>query len=120
MPVTNDVECPWLPASTETTTRLPAGRCGGRSREEEAMSEEKLGCGRPTGGPVGAAPAETESTTEPRAQEEATMVRVRIGHEAPDFEAPAYVDGEFKNVKLSDHLGHWVVLCFYPGDFTFV
>ena len=36
-------------------------------------------------------------------------------------EATAYVAGEgFKNVKLSDHRGQWVVLCFYPGDFTFV
>ena len=25
-----------------------------------------------------------------------------------------------KNVKLSDYIGKWVVLCFYPGDFTFV
>jgi alkyl hydroperoxide reductase subunit AhpC len=30
------------------------------------------------------------------------------------------VDGGFKNIKLSDYRGKWVVLCFYPGDFTFV
>jgi peroxiredoxin (alkyl hydroperoxide reductase subunit C) len=31
------------------------------------------------------------------------------------------VQGEgFKNIKLSDYRGKWVVLCFYPGDFTFV
>jgi peroxiredoxin (alkyl hydroperoxide reductase subunit C) len=45
---------------------------------------------------------------------------VRIGKPAPDFEASAFVDGGFKNIKLSDYLGKWVVLCFYPGDFTFV
>ena len=28
--------------------------------------------------------------------------------------------GKFINVKLSDYLGKWVLLCFYPGDFTFV
>ena len=44
----------------------------------------------------------------------------RVGSPAPDFEATAYVDGAFKNVKLSDYKGQWVVLCFYPGDFTFV
>jgi len=44
----------------------------------------------------------------------------RAGKEAPDFEARALVDGAFKSVKLSDHRGRWVVLCFYPGDFTFV
>jgi len=43
-----------------------------------------------------------------------------VGHPAPDFEATAYVDGAFKNVKLSDYKGKWVALCFYPGDFTFV
>lgn len=45
----------------------------------------------------------------------------RVGKEAPDFEASAYIPGVgFKNVKLSDYRGKWVVLCFYPGDFTFV
>jgi peroxiredoxin (alkyl hydroperoxide reductase subunit C) len=48
------------------------------------------------------------------------MALARVGHEAPDFEATAFVDGGFKNVKLSDYKGKWVVLCFYPGDFTFV
>jgi peroxiredoxin (alkyl hydroperoxide reductase subunit C) len=44
----------------------------------------------------------------------------RVGQKAPDFEAPAYYRGAFTNVKLSDYLGKWVLLCFYPGDFTFV
>jgi peroxiredoxin (alkyl hydroperoxide reductase subunit C) len=45
----------------------------------------------------------------------------RVGKEAPDFEASAFVPSEgFKNVKLSDYKGQWIVLCFYPGDFTFV
>lgn len=45
---------------------------------------------------------------------------VTIGRKAPDFVAPAYLEGKFVNVKLSEYLGKWVVLCFYPGDFTFV
>jgi peroxiredoxin (alkyl hydroperoxide reductase subunit C) len=84
------------------------------------MSEEKLGCGRPTGGPVGASPAEADSAPEAGELREDAMAAVQVGRKAPDFEAPAYIDGAFKNVKLSDYLGHWVVLCFYPGDFTFV
>lgn len=44
----------------------------------------------------------------------------RVGKPAPDFEAGAYIDGGFKNIKLSDYKGQWAVLCFYPGDFTFV
>lgn len=45
---------------------------------------------------------------------------VRVGQKAPDFTAPAYYKGTFTNVKLSEYLGKWVLLCFYPGDFTFV
>lgn len=39
---------------------------------------------------------------------------------APDFKAQAVVGGDFKEVKLSDYKGKWVVLYFYPLDFTFV
>jgi hypothetical protein len=46
--------------------------------------------------------------------------QVLVGREAPDFETNAFVDGGFKKIKLSDYRGKWVVLCFYPGDFTFV
>lgn len=48
------------------------------------------------------------------------MVTAKVGSKAPDFEAPSYYRGEFTSVKLSDYLGKWVLLCFYPGDFTFV
>jgi peroxiredoxin (alkyl hydroperoxide reductase subunit C) len=44
----------------------------------------------------------------------------RVGQKAPDFTAPAFHRGGFTNVKLSDFSGKWVLLCFYPGDFTFV
>src|SRR5436309_846835 len=39
---------------------------------------------------------------------------------APDFTATAVVNEEFKEVKLSDYKGKYVVLFFYPLDFTFV
>ena len=53
-------------------------------------------------------------------KEEEAMIEVKVGGKAPDFEAPAYYKGGFTTVKLSDYLGKWVMLCFYPGDFTFV
>ena len=53
-------------------------------------------------------------------EEVGVKMTARVGKEAPDFEAQAYVDGAFKRVKLSDYHGQWVLLCFYPGDFTFV
>jgi peroxiredoxin (alkyl hydroperoxide reductase subunit C) len=44
-----------------------------------------------------------------------------IAKKAPDFTAKAVVKGEvIDNFKLSDHLGKYVVLFFYPLDFTFV
>ncbi len=45
---------------------------------------------------------------------------LRVGLPAPDFSATAVVDQEFKTVKLSDYRGKYVVLFFYPLDFTFV
>ena len=39
---------------------------------------------------------------------------------APEFKGQAVVGKEFKEVKLSDYKGKWVVLFFYPLDFTFV
>lgn len=45
---------------------------------------------------------------------------IMVGKKAPDFTAPAYHKGAFTNVQLSNYLGSWVVLCCYPGDFTFV
>jgi alkyl hydroperoxide reductase subunit AhpC len=43
-----------------------------------------------------------------------------VTKEAPDFTADAVVNEEFKTVKLSDYRGKYVVLFFYPLDFTFV
>lgn len=44
-----------------------------------------------------------------------------VQHEAPDFKATAVMsDGSIKEVKLSDYKGKYVVLFFYPLDFTFV
>jgi hypothetical protein len=83
------------------------------------MPEEiKAGCARPTGGPVGEKAPESATTPIVSAKEVATMIQV--GRKAPDFSAPGYQKGKFISVKLSEYLGKWVVLCFYPGDFTFV
>src|ERR1700722_9895700 len=45
---------------------------------------------------------------------------VQVTQPAPDFSADAVVNCEFKNIKLSDYRGKYVVLFFYPLDFTFV
>jgi peroxiredoxin (alkyl hydroperoxide reductase subunit C) len=43
-----------------------------------------------------------------------------IGKKAPDFESKAFVDGRIEDFRLSKLKGKWVVLFFYPADFTFV
>jgi hypothetical protein len=84
------------------------------------MSEEVVGCVQSARGPL-VSPQPTPSGAESQpVQKEVQMSVARVGHEAPDFEAMAFVGGSFKNIKLSDYRGQWVVLCFYPGDFTFV
>jgi len=83
------------------------------------MGEEiKAGCARPTGGPVGE-PEETKPKEEIITKKEGVRM-IKVGQKAPDFTAPAYHKGKFIDVKLSEYLNKWVLLCFYPGDFTFV
>jgi len=81
--------------------------------------EEVVGCGKPTGAVVGEPEMETQESS-PTEKREVRMVVAKVGQKAPDFAAPAYHKGKFTSVKLSDYLGKWVLLCFYPGDFTFV
>ncbi|RMF06128.1 peroxiredoxin [Candidatus Woesearchaeota archaeon] len=45
---------------------------------------------------------------------------VKINEKAPDFKVKAYHNEDFKEISLSDYKGKWVVLFFYPADFTFV
>jgi alkyl hydroperoxide reductase subunit AhpC len=45
---------------------------------------------------------------------------LKIGDKAPQFEEMAYVNGEMKKIRLADYSGKWVVLFFYPLDFTFI
>jgi len=70
---------------------------------------------------VGEEPILTEMGGEKeKTVKEEKKAMIQVGKKAPDFSAPAYHQGKFINVKLSEYLGKWVLLCFYPGDFTFV
>ena len=84
------------------------------------MPEAKDGCVKPAKGPIPpSAPGAPEGVPTSPIQE-AIRVLARVGKPAPDFEANAFVGEGFKPIKLSDYKGKWIVLCFYPGDFTFV
>jgi len=81
------------------------------------MGEEiEVGCARPIGGPVESFLDEDKQTKE----KETIKMSVQVGKKAPDFQAPAFHEEKMKQIKLSEYLGKWVLLCFYPGDFTFV
>ncbi len=84
------------------------------------MTEPKDSCVQPARGPIVESEAKRPSTTQAKDQKEESKMIAKVGKPAPDFEASAFVEGGFKNVKLSDYKGKWIVLCFYPGDFTFV
>ncbi len=82
------------------------------------MAKEKDSCVQAAAGPIG---QEMSSQRETMSSRTVMPALARVGGEAPDFEVSGYIAGTgFRNFKLSDYRGKWVVLCFYPGDFTFV
>ncbi len=83
------------------------------------MSEGQQGCARVTG-VVSAEKSDPINSREPTSERKERIMTAKVGQKAPDFSAPAYYKGEFTSVQLSDYLEKWVLVCFYPGDFTFV
>jgi peroxiredoxin (alkyl hydroperoxide reductase subunit C) len=84
------------------------------------MAEQPVGCARVSGSVVDTAAPQAQPSSDSSPKQEVTRMSVRVGQKAPDFTAPAYHRGSFTSVKLSDFAGKWVMLCFYPGDFSFV
>lgn len=83
------------------------------------MAELQDKCVQPARGPI--IPAMESPEVTPAAREKEVKMLVRVSKEAIDFEAHAYIEGiGFRPVRLSDYKGKWIVLCFYPGDFTSV
>ena len=77
-----------------------------------------VSCSRPA--PVIEKPVEENVTAVEPEKKEVKRNMILVGKKAPTFTAPAFYNGEFTQVNLADYLGKWVMLCFYPGDFTFV
>lgn len=48
------------------------------------------------------------------------MQMVKVGHPVPDIEFEVYQNEEIKKLRFGDYKGKWVILFFYPADFTFV
>lgn len=51
---------------------------------------------------------------------EGFLSMVRVGHPVPDFEFEVLYKEKIEKVRFSDYKGKWIVLFFYPADFTFV
>ncbi len=88
--------------------------CASNKQEDPSAS-----CVEPAKGPIVKNSGAQSSGASP-ATSNTAPIKATVGKPAIDFEANAYHDGKFKNIKLSDYKGKWVVLCFYPGDYTFV
>lgn len=84
------------------------------------MADTPQGCARLTGAVAPAKDKYTQPTTEGLDDRKEPKMTIQVGQKAPEFTAPAYLRGKFTSVKLSDYAGKWLLLCFYPGDFTFV
>ncbi len=85
------------------------------------MAEMQDKCVTPARGPILSVTAQDIPAVAGKPVEEEKKMLVRVGKKAVDFEATAFVAGSgFKPVRLSDYAGKWIVVCFYPGDFTFV
>jgi alkyl hydroperoxide reductase subunit AhpC len=48
------------------------------------------------------------------------MSKIKLTGPAPSFQGMAVIDGQFKQISLADYAGKYLVLIFYPTDFTFV
>ena len=85
------------------------------------MPELKDGCVKPAKGPLLPIAESSSQTGGTMPSQEVPKMLAHVGGEAIDFEANAFVEGKgFQPIKLSDYKGKWIILCFYPGDFTFV
>ncbi len=85
-----------------------------------SLAEALDKCVTPAKGVISAEPEEQAAPAESAGRKGGASMGVMVGKPAPDFEASAYLNEGFQNIRLSDYRGKWVVLCFYPGDFTFV
>ena len=84
------------------------------------MGKPNKSCVEPAAGPIDVASDASSTMDDASVRREKPKMAVTVGKPAPDFEANAYHEGTFHQIKLSDYKGQWVVICFYPGDFTFV
>jgi predicted lipid-binding transport protein (Tim44 family) len=108
--------CIWLIMTAVLLFIASPAAAAAKDKDKEKALESS--CVAPAKGPL--APAAEAQPAAGAGQPQAAPAMARVGQVAPDFEANAFVNGAFKNVKLSDNRGKWTVLCFYPGDFTFV
>uniref|UniRef100_A0A336M4X0 thioredoxin-dependent peroxiredoxin n=1 Tax=Culicoides sonorensis TaxID=179676 RepID=A0A336M4X0_CULSO len=80
-----------------------------KARNEEVIYDEKITSNLRNG-----------SHESEKGSQKTRIMTPKIGQKAPEFAGTAVVNGQFKEIKLDDYKGKYVVLFFYPLDFTFV
>lgn len=80
------------------------------------MKEFEAGCSRPKR----QSKPSVDTATIPEIEKGEQKTMIQVGKPAPEFSAPGFYQGKFVEMNLADYKGKWVMLCFYPGDFTFV
>lgn len=61
-----------------------------------------------------------ENLIEKSKEKENNFTHPFVGKRIPDFELEAFQEDKIKKIKLSDYQGRWLILLFYPADFTFI
>jgi hypothetical protein len=84
------------------------------------MSDNSASCKRTAASVDSVEAVEATESTSTTQEKKETLMTAKVGQKAPDFSTMAYHKGAFKPITLSDYFGKWILLCFYPGDFTFV
>ncbi len=80
------------------------------------MKEFQGGCARPKA----KVQQPLDAPAAPEIEKGVSKTMIQVGKPAPEFTAPGFYQGKFVEIDLADYRGKWIMLCFYPGDFTFV
>uniref|UniRef100_A0A7I4BPR7 Thioredoxin domain-containing protein n=1 Tax=Physcomitrium patens TaxID=3218 RepID=A0A7I4BPR7_PHYPA len=110
--------CSSSASGTSTSLAVPKSFCGLGKSFGARVATANVAVAK--AGAVAGAKAASQKRGVARASAEDDYAPL-VGNVAPDFEAEAVFDQEFIKIKLSEYIGKkYVVLFFYPLDFTFV
>ena len=85
------------------------------------MTDEPKGCARVTGAALGdPSPAKAPDASDEHTERQGGTHDRTCRTEGPGFQRPRLLPGRLRERSVLRPFGKWILLCFYPGDFTFV